>query len=147
MRQTSDSKRILVEKELDVALARQEGKRLAQALGFGPTAQARIATSISELATNLVFHAGGGTITLSPIVGANPCGRPTCGRPTGRQGLEVLCEDSGPGIEDIELAMQDGYSTAGGLGGGLPGTKRLMDEFEIQSQVGVGTRVVARMWL
>ncbi len=135
MRQTSDSKRILVEKELDVALARQEGKRLAQALGFGPTAQARIATSISELATNLVFHAGGGTITLSPVEQEDS------------QGLKVLCEDSGPGIEDIELAMQDGYSTAGGLGGGLPGTKRLMDEFEIQSQVGVGTRVVARMWL
>jgi len=142
VRQTSGSKRILVEKELDVALARQEGKRLAQALGFGPTDQACIATSISELATNLVFHAGGGTITLSTIVGANPCDRPT-----GRQGLEMLCEDSGPGIEDIELAMQDGYSTTGGLGGGLPGVKRLMDEFEIESQVGVGTRVVARTWL
>ncbi len=135
MRQTIGSKRILVEKEFDVALARQEGKRLAQALGFRPTARACIATSISELATNLVFHAGGGTITLSPVEQED------------RQGLEVLCEDSGPGIEDIDLAMQDGYSTTGGLGGGLPGAKRLMDEFEIQSQVGVGTRVVARMWL
>jgi len=135
MRQAVGCKTILVEKELDVARARQEGKRLALAAGFGPTAQACIATSISELATNLVFHAGGGTITLSPV------------EREGRQGLEILCVDSGPGIEDIGLAMQDGYSTAGGLGGGLPGVKRLVDEFEIHSRVGAGTRVAARMWL
>ena len=129
-----DSKRIIVEKEPDIALARHEGKRLAQTLGFGPTAQARIATAISELASNLVFHAGGGTVTLSIV------------EREGLQGLEVLCEDSGPGIEDVELAMQDGYSTRGGLGGGLSGARRLMDEFEIRSQVGVGTIVIARMW-
>ena len=128
------SKKVIVEKELDIALARHEGKRLAQTMGFGPTAQARIATAISELASNLVFHAGSGTITLSTI------------EREGRQGLEVLCEDSGPGIEDVELAMQDGYSTRGGLGGGLSGASRLMDEFEIRSQVGVGTIVIARMW-
>jgi len=130
-----NSKTIIVEKELDVVLARQEGKRLAQMMGFGLTAQARIATAISELASNLVFHAGGGTVTLSTI------------EREGRPGLEALCQDSGPGIEDVELAMQDGYSTNGGLGGGLSGGKRLMDEFEIQSQVGVGTRVIVRMWL
>lgn len=129
-----NSKRIFVEKELDVARACQEARRLAQTMGFGGTAQACIATAISELATNLVFHAAGGTITLSTV------------EREGRQGLEVLCQDSGPGIEDLELAMQDGYSTRGGLGGGLPGVKRLMDEFEIQSQVGVGTRIVARKW-
>jgi serine/threonine-protein kinase RsbT len=130
-----DSKRIIVEKELDVALACQEGRRLAQSMGFGTTAQACIATAISELATNLVFHTGGGIITL------------TVTERGGKLGLEVLCEDSGPGIEDVELAMQNGYSTRGGLGGGLPGVRRLMDEFEIQSQVGVGTRIVARKWL
>ena len=128
------SKKVIVEKELDITLARHEGKRLAQTMGFGPTAQARIATAISELASNLVFHAGSGTITLSII------------EREGRPGLEVLCEDSGPGIEDVELAMQDGYSTRGGLGGGLSGARRLMDEFEIRSQVGVGTIVIARMW-
>lgn len=130
-----DSKTIIVEKELDVALARQQGKRLAQTMGFGPTAQARITTAISELASNLVVHAGGGTVTLSTI------------EREGRPGLEVLCQDSGPGIEDVELAMQDDYSTNGGLGGGLSGARRLMDEFEIRSQVGVGTRVIVRMWL
>ncbi len=129
------SKTIIVEEESDVARACREGRRLAQAMGFGPTAQACIVTSISELATNLVFHAGGGTITLSTV------------EQEGRLGLEVLCQDSGPGIENIDLAMQDGYSTKGGLGGGLPGVRRLMDEFEIQSQVGVGTKVAARKWL
>lgn len=135
MKQTIDSQTILVATELDVTVARQKGKRLAQALGFGPTDQACVAASISELGNNLVFHAGGGTITLSPV------------EPEGRLGVEVRCVDNGPGIEDVGLAMQDGYSTRGGLGGGLPGVRRLMDEFEIHSRVGVGTRVVARKWL
>ena len=135
MRVMIDSRRIAVKEEHDVILARQAGVRLAQTIGFGLTAEARIATAISELASNLVFHAGGGAITLSIV------------EREGRQGLEVRCVDSGPGIADVELAMQDGYSTKGGLGGGLPGAKRLMDEFEIQSQEGVETRVVARIWL
>ena len=99
------------------------------------TAAFYVATSVSELANNLFFHAaGGGTITLSAV------------RRDGQRGIEVIAEDDGPGIPEVELAMQDGFSTNGGLGGGLPGAKRLMDEFEITSTVAGGTRIVARKW-
>ncbi len=87
------------------------------------------------MASNLFFHTHrGGTITLSVL------------NKPGAVGLEVIAEDDGPGIPDVRLAMQDGYTTNRGLGGGLPGTERLMDEFEITSRVGDGTRIVARKW-
>jgi len=121
--------------EHDIARARQEGKALAVQLGFSQTNAACVATSISEMASNLFFHARrGGTITLSVL------------NKPGAVGLEVIAEDDGPGIPDVKLAMQDGYTTNRGLGGGLPGTERLMDEFEITSRVGDGTRIVARKW-
>lgn len=121
--------------EHHIARARQEGKALAVQLGFSQTNAACVATSISEMASNLFFHAHrGGTITLSVL------NRPSA------VGLEVIAEDDGPGIPDIKLAMQDGFTTNRGLGGGLPGTERLMDEFEITSRVGDGTRIVARKW-
>jgi serine/threonine-protein kinase RsbT len=92
-------------------------------------------TAVSELAHNLHFHTHlGGTISLAALDEG------------GRIGVEVVSEDQGPGIPDIDLAMQDGFSTNRGLGGGLPGVRRLMDEFSIRSEVGVGTRVVARLW-
>jgi len=87
------------------------------------------------LTRNIVLYAGEGTVTLRAIERGN------------KRGIEVVCEDHGPGIEDVDLVMQEGYSTSRGLGMGLPGAKRLMDEFEIQSQVGKGTRVTARKWL
>ncbi len=126
---------LLIRSDLDIVSARVEGRDMAKALGFGTIDQARIATAISELTRNIVLYAGEGTVTLRPIERGN------------RKGIEVVCEDHGPGIEDVNLVMQDGYSTSRGLGMGLPGAKRLMDEFEIESQVGKGTRVVARKWL
>lgn len=108
---------------------------MARALGFGTIDQARIATAISELARNIVLYAGEGTVTLRLI------------QRSGKKGIEVICEDRGPGIEDVSLVMRDGYSTSRGLGMGLPGAKRLMDEFEIESRLGQGTRVVVRKWI
>jgi len=126
---------LLIRSDLDIVSARVEGRDLAKALGFGTIDQARIATAISELTRNIVLYAGEGTVTLRAIERGN------------KRGIEVVCEDHGPGIEDVDLVMQEGYSTSRGLGMGLPGAKRLMDEFEIQSQVGKGTRVTARKWL
>jgi serine/threonine-protein kinase RsbT len=94
-----------------------------------------VVLSVSELADNLFFHATrGGVITLIAV------------ERRGEIGLEVACEDNGPGIPNVKLVMQNGFSNNGGLVGGLPGVKRLMDEFAITSQVGVGTSVVARKW-
>ena len=129
------SRQLDICQETDVITARQEGRRLAQELGFGLADQTRIATAISELTRNVVQYAERGTVTLKVV------------RADGREGLEVVVADEGPGMEDVELAMQDGYSTRGGLGAGLPGTKRLVHEFEIVSQPGRGTTVTIRMWL
>lgn len=124
-----------IQLDVDIITARQQGRTLAQELGFGLADQTRLATAISELARNVVQHAGQGTITLRPIVAGS------------KRGLEVVVADQGPGIEDVELALQDGYSTSGGLGMGLPGARRLVHEFDIVSQPGVGTTVTIRMWL
>ena len=124
-----------IRQEADIVTARQEGRRLAQELGFGLADQTRIATAISELTRNVIQYADHGTVTLKAI-GAG-----------GKDGLEVVVADEGPGIEDVELALQDGYSTGGGLGVGLPGARRLMHEFEIVSWPGRGATVTIRMWL
>ena len=121
--------------ESDVSHARRLAFNLATRIGFGRSAVHRLATAVSELGNNLVFHTtSGGQVSLNPLY---------CG---GRWGIELVVEDTGPGIADIELAMTDGYSTNRGLGGGLPGSRRLMDEFDIESALGRGTRVVARLW-
>ncbi len=126
---------IQVTGEHHIAQARQAAKALAEAIGFKRVLTYYVATSVSELAGNLFFHATrGGTITL------------VASRRNGKVNIEVIAEDEGPGIPDVKQAMQDGFSTNGGLGGGLPGVERLMDEFEITSAVGVGTRIVARKW-
>ena len=126
---------IRVTEKHHVAQARQAARALAEAMGFERVATFSLATSVSELANNLFFHAArGGAITLVAL------------RREGEVGVEVIAEDDGPGIPDVEQAMQDGFSTTGGLGSGLSGVRRLMDEFEIASTVGVGTRVVARKW-
>ena len=134
-RQVSASVVVTVTEEHHVAQARQAAVALAEEIGFKRVLVYYVATSVSELANNLFFHTPrGGTITLAPL------------KREGEFGIEVIAEDDGPGIPDVELALQDGFSTGGGLGGGLPGVERLMDEFEIASTVGMGTRVVVRKW-
>jgi serine/threonine-protein kinase RsbT len=136
-RSYGSERRIAIRSDLDIVNARVGGRDLAKSLGFGVIDQARVATAISELARNIVLYAGSGEVVLRMLRSAD-------GR---RVGLEAECVDEGPGIVDLELAMRDGYSTSNGLGMGLPGTKRLMDEFEIVSAPGQGTRVTIRKWL
>ena len=126
---------IPVTEEYHISETRHKAKSLAETLGFRQTIVFYIMTSVSELANNLIFHTDkGGTITLAPLIR------------TDNVGMEIIAEDQGPGIADIDLALTDGFSTNRGLGGGLPGVKRLMDEFEIKSKVGLGTQVTARKW-
>jgi serine/threonine-protein kinase RsbT len=124
-----------VTEEHHIAGARQVCRALAEQMGFSSVEICYVETSVSELAANLFYHTSfGGRLTLRSVKGVRG------------MGMEILSEDSGPGIEDIELAMQDGFSTSGGLGSGLPGVSRLMDEFEISSCPGEGTRIRARRW-
>lgn len=120
--------------ESDILAARQQGREVAERVGFTGSDLALIATAISEVARNIVVHAGGGAIMISELS-------------DGRAGIEIVARDDGPGILDVELAMQDGYSTVDSLGLGLPGARRLMDEFTIESQEGHGTTVVMRKWI
>ncbi len=126
--------RLPIFNETDIVAARQEGRALGSTLGFSGSELTLIATAISEIARNILTYAKEGSITLS-IVGATP-----------KHGLLVLAEDNGPGIADLSLAMQDGYSTNKSLGLGLPGAKRLMDEFEIESAPGEGTVIKMIKW-
>ncbi len=109
---------------------------MAAALGFRIIDQTRLATVCSELARNVVKYAKRGRMIAGPLAG-----------PAGRQGLRLIFEDEGPGIPDIEAAMRDGFSTGRGLGKGLPGSRRLVDDFRIESEVGRGTRVTVVRWL
>jgi len=118
----------------DIVAARQEGRLLASKLGFSASELTVIATAISEVARNIVEHAGHGEIRLS-----------LC-RENGRAGICVVASDEGPGIPDVGRALRDGYSTHKGLGLGLPGARRLMDDFEVVSKVGHGTIVTMRKW-
>lgn len=118
----------------DVVAVRQATRSLAVEIGLSIIDQTKLVTAASELARNTVVHGGGGVATVE-IVGLPP-----------RQGLRLAFEDKGPGIADLERAMQDGYTTNGGLGLGLGGAKRLCSEFSIESQAGVGTRVIITRW-
>ena len=122
--------------DADIVTARQKGRALASELGFSTIDLAIVATAISELARNMVLYAGPGEIVLSVAVNDR-----------GRRGIVVVARDDGPGIQDVNRAMQSGYSTSGGLGLGLPGVRRLMDEFQIVSQAGKGTIVTAKKWI
>ncbi len=119
----------------DIVIARQKGRAMAERVGFSGSNLAVVATAISEVARNIVEYAKTGEIVLKTV------------NQGGKQGLVVVARDEGPGIPDIALAMQDGYSTAKGLGLGLPGARRLMDEFEIVSRVGRGTTVTMKKWV
>jgi serine/threonine-protein kinase RsbT len=126
---------LTVLRECDVSHARILATEMGGRIGFSSSQLYRLATAVSELGNNLVFHATrGGRLTLTPLVTGH------------RRGIEMVAEDDGPGIADIALAMTDGFSTNHGLGGGLPGSHRLMDEFAIASTFGVGTRIVTRLW-
>jgi serine/threonine-protein kinase RsbT len=130
------SRAIALEGEHDIAVARGQVRDMAAAIGFRLIDQTRLATVASELARNVVKYARRGQMILQ---------RWEDGR--GRQGIRIIFEDRGPGIPDIEAAMRDGFTTGRGLGKGLPGSKRLVDEFDIQSEVGRGTRVTVVRWL
>jgi serine/threonine-protein kinase RsbT len=127
--------RVAIRSDADIVAARQEGRTLAQRIGFSRGDQTVIATAISELGRNILKYAGSGEILLGPTNSGS------------KHGLIVVARDEGPGISDVALAMQDGYSTSNGLGLGLPGTRRLMDKFDIDSMVGRGTTVTVKKWL
>ncbi len=123
-----------INSERDIVLARQKGRALAFELGFSVGNATLIATTISELARNIVSYAGKGQIAMSAV------------RNSDRTGITIVASDSGPGIADLTLALREGFSTSGGLGMGLPGARRLMDEFDVNSQPGRGTIITVTKW-
>jgi serine/threonine-protein kinase RsbT len=127
--------RIAIESDADVVTARQRARELAGELELSSTDQTLLATAISEVARNITTYATRGEVLLRIVRDGD-----------GREGIEVLAIDQGPGIADIERALQDGYTTGGGLGLGLPGARRLVDEFEIESAPKQGTTVRLVKW-
>ncbi|TYS14802.1 anti-sigma regulatory factor [Rossellomorea vietnamensis] len=126
---------VKITNEWDIVAARQLGRNVAKDLGFGTVDQARITTAISELARNIYLYAGQGQICIEKL------------SENGKNGVRIIAVDEGPGIKDIRKVMEDGFSTSGGLGAGLPGVKRLMDEFNVESTPGEGTDIRATKWL
>jgi serine/threonine-protein kinase RsbT len=131
---TSKTEAMSVHSGGDVVLARQKVRSWAAQVGFNLVDQTKLITAASELARNLVDYGGGGEMLLEQVTNGI------------RRGLRITFQDHGPGIPDVELAMRDGYTTGQGLGLGLGGAKRLVNEFEIDSRPGVGTRVVITRW-
>lgn len=132
---TSASHRlVIIAHETDIVVARREGRAMATPLGFSSGELALIATAISEIARNIVVYAKRGEVALEVV------------EKNARRGLQVTARDQGPGIADVERAMQDGFSTSKSLGLGLPGARRLMDDFHIESIVGKGTTIVMTKW-
>ena len=125
----------MIGSDSDIVLAREHGRRIGTEVGFHVADLTRIATGISEIARNIVTYAGAGEISINVIENEL------------RRGIEITAEDKGPGIQDIPLAMSDGYSTSNRKGLGLPGVRRLMDEFELVSSRGNGTTVRMRKWV
>jgi len=126
---------IKVAGDRDIVAAREAARKLAREVGFEGVDLVLIATAISEIARNIVSYAGEGAIEVSTVEDGR------------RSGVEVIARDDGPGIADVELAMHEGYSTGAGLGMGLPGSKRLMDDIAIESALGQGTTVTMRKWV
>jgi serine/threonine-protein kinase RsbT len=127
--------RVQIDDEAGILQARRNARELASDLGFDSTSQTLIATAISELARNILKYACHGEILLRPVAR------------NGVRGITVVAADEGPGIADLALALTDGFSTGRSLGLGLPGTKRLMDDFELSSEVGKGTVVTTTRWV
>jgi serine/threonine-protein kinase RsbT len=126
--------RIAIESDADVVTARQRARELAADLELSSTDQTLLATAISEVARNITTYATRGEVVVSVVQDDN------------RRGIRVVARDDGPGIEDIDRALQDGYTTGGGLGLGLPGARRLVDDFSIDSTPGQGTTVTLVKW-
>ena len=125
---------IPIDRDADIVIARQKGRELAAKVGFSGSDLTIIATAISEIARNIVVYAGSGEMCFELLQDGV------------RRGLAIVARDEGPGIADIEQAMRDGFSTGKSLGLGLPGARRLMDEFEIVSELGKGTFITMRKW-
>jgi serine/threonine-protein kinase RsbT len=130
----SESESLTIHEEPDIVQARQTVRSLAKKLGFSLVDQTKLVTAASELARNVVVHGGGGTCRIEVL------------REAQRIGLQLTFEDQGPGIRDISRALEDGFSTGGGLGLGLGGTRRLVNQFSIESQPGKGTCVTIARW-
>lgn len=130
-----DGAQVAIRSDGDIVVVRKTVRTQALGLGFTITDATRIVTAASELARNIILYAGSG-VMLCRAIDSN-----------GETGIELTFSDRGPGMSDVSLAMQPGYSTSGGLGLGLPGAKRLMDELYIDSRVGEGTKVTVRKWL
>lgn len=129
---------ITLAREEDIVTARQRAREISRELGFGAVDQSRIATAVSELARNVIRYAHGapGDVRIRALNGPAP----------ERIGVEVVVHDDGPGIPDVNLALREGYTSGVGLGLGLTGTRRLMDELTIDSTVGRGTTITIRKW-
>lgn len=121
--------------DADLAWVRQEVRQCAAGLGFGLVQQTKLVTAASELARNTLVHGGGGRVEITPVDNGRS------------KGLRMSFIDSGPGIRDLELAMTDGYTTGGGLGLGLSGSRRLVQEFHVDTEPGRGTTVTAVAWV
>ena len=126
---------IPIESDADVVTARQQARAMASELELTSTDQTLLATAISEVARNITTYAARGEVVLSVIRNSDK-----------RRGIQVIARDDGPGIENVELALQDGYTSGGGLGLGLPGARRLVHEFDIETALGQGTKVTMVMW-
>ena len=127
----ADDTRVAIRSDTDIVIARQKGRALAAHLGFSSTDQTLIATAISEVARNILRYAKTGEIRFQTET-------------NGKAAMTIVAHDEGPGIPDVAVALQNGYSTSGSLGMGLPGSKRIMDEFMIVSEVGKGTTVTMK---
>ncbi len=125
---------VTITSDATVMIARQKGRELAMSVGITGSDLTLLATAISEIARNIVQYAGRGEIEFRSVIRG------------GKRGLQVIARDSGPGIADINQAMRDGFTTSKGMGLGLPGARRLMDDFEISSEVGKGTTVSMTKW-
>ncbi len=126
---------VSISSDLDIIAARMAARDVARTMQFGAIDQARIATATSELARNIFVYAGEGEVIIYQV------------ERNGRRGVEIMFSDHGPGIANVDRVLQDGYTTAGTAGMGLPGARRLMDEMEIETAVGVGTTIICRKWL
>ena len=125
---------VRIRHDLDVVIARRKVRELGAQVGLSDAAIAALATAVTEIAQNIVVHAGGGDLSIRPVAGSF------------RRGVVVIARDNGPGIVDIAQALHDGHSTGAGLGLGLPSAQRLVDEFEIESTIGAGTTITLRKW-
>jgi serine/threonine-protein kinase RsbT len=130
----SDELAITIASDVDVVSARQHGRELAAEVGFSAGDQTVIAAAISEIARNILNYARRGAMTFRTVLDGD------------RSGIIIVASDQGPGIPDVPRAMQDGYSTSGGLGLGLPGARRLMDDFEVVSAPRQGTTITMKKW-